>query len=161
MALRRDAKRLAEQVEGEALTYWDFGPAVLLYRQAMELELKMLVDAGDRFLGERIDPISLSSTRSLRWLAQIVCRIVKAVGWEHAFTCDGVGNLAEFRSAMDELQLLDPLTRGSVGDARPFEIRAFVSRMESLLDLLSSTSDGLAATWDLLHDGLAANPTIQ
>jgi hypothetical protein len=33
------------------------------------------------------DPLTLAKTRSLRWLAQIVGQIIKAVGWENEFKC--------------------------------------------------------------------------
>jgi hypothetical protein len=82
-----------------ARTDWDVCPVVLLYREALELHLKALVGEGSSFLKSRTDPISLSRTRSLRWLAQIVCQIIRRVGWESEFTCEGVSSLADFSAS--------------------------------------------------------------
>ena len=57
--------------------------------RSIELHLKTLVDEGSNFLKEGTDPLSLAKTHSLRWLAQIVCQIIKAVRWENEFKCDG------------------------------------------------------------------------
>src|SRR5579863_100908 len=75
---------------------------VLLYRQALEINLKMLVGEGSNFLPSPTDPISLFKTNSLRWLAQIVCQIIRAVTWESEFTCDGISSLAEFSAVVNE-----------------------------------------------------------
>jgi hypothetical protein len=81
-SLQKAAKRLVEKLEQEqsARTDWDVCPVVFLYREALELHLKALVGEGSSFLKSRTDPISLSRTRSLRWLAQIVCQIIRTVG---------------------------------------------------------------------------------
>lgn len=47
-------------------TAWDACPVVLLYRAAIELQMKLLVSEGCKFLPSPTDPISLSKTRSLR-----------------------------------------------------------------------------------------------
>jgi hypothetical protein len=91
-SLRRAAKTLEGKldVDRSAKTEWDICPIVLLYRQAIKLHLKLLAGEGSNFVPSPTDPISLSTTHSLRWLAQIVCQIIKAVGWEGGFKCDGV-----------------------------------------------------------------------
>jgi hypothetical protein len=70
-------------------TAWDACPVILLYRQSVELHLKALVDEGCNFLPSPTDPISLYKTHSLRWLAQIVCQIVKTV--QYRKLCGGAG----------------------------------------------------------------------
>src|SRR5205807_525664 len=83
---------------------------VLLYRHSTELHLKALVAEGSNFLSSPTDPISLGRTRSLRWLAQIVWQIIKAVGWESEFKCEGISSLADFSAVVNELESLDPVT---------------------------------------------------
>src|SRR5579872_5189929 len=79
---------------------WDACPVVLIYRQCVELRLKVLVGEGSDFLPSPTDPITLYKTHSLRWLAQIVCQIVKAVRWEDEFKCEGVATLADFSAVV-------------------------------------------------------------
>jgi len=67
-----------------------------LYREALELYLKSLVAKAALSKTENRS-ISLFGTHSLRWLAQIVGQIIKAVGWENDFTCEGVASLTDFR----------------------------------------------------------------
>src|SRR5580704_4882614 len=88
---------------------WDVGPIILLYRQALELRLKAVVGEGSNFLKSPTDPISLYQTHSLRWLAQIVCQIIKAVRWEKKFKTDAAGSLADFSALVGELEELDPV----------------------------------------------------
>ena len=69
-------------------TAWNACPALLLYRQTLELHLKILIGDGLNFLLSPTDHITLYRTRSLRWLAQIVCQIIKPVHWEAEFISD-------------------------------------------------------------------------
>src|SRR5258708_30987104 len=97
-------------LEPNPKTDWDACPVVLLYRDALELHLKALVGEGRNFLKSRTDPITLYKTHSLRWLAQIVCQIIRAVKWESDFKCEGVSSLAEFSAVINELEALDPVS---------------------------------------------------
>ena len=163
-------------------TAWDATPIILLYRQALELLLKSLVGEGSNFLKSPTDPISLYTTHSLRWLAQIVCRIIRTVGWEKEFKSDGAGSLADFSALMDELEALEPVSfvvhsksrarDGSVPDQlRPANVIRLAKKLDGLLDLLAATADALAATWDLRAEGISTEldsetgeefkPTIQ
>ena len=134
-SLQNAAKTLVGKVEPElnqephqnARRDWDACPIILLYREALELHLKALVGEGSNFLKTRTDPISLSQTHSLRWLAQIVCQIIRTVGWEGDFICEGVSSIADFSALVNEVESFDPVTR---------------------LDLLDVTADALAAAWD-------------
>ncbi len=153
---------------------WDACPIVLLYRQAIELHLKLLVGEGGNFLPSPTDPISLSTTHSLRWLAQIACRIIRAVGWENEFTCEGVSSLDDFTAVVNEVESFDPVGRAIRSSRNPntaseyirnFDIFQFAKRLDALLDLLNSTADALAATWDQRTEEAAADsndfgPTI-
>ena len=78
-ALQKAAKVLLANtsLEPDRNTAWDATPLILLYRQAVELHLKTLVGEGGNFLQTPTDHITLYKTQSLRWLAQIVCRIIK------------------------------------------------------------------------------------
>ena len=160
-SLQNAAKTLVEKLDLDqnARTDWDACPVFLLYREALELHLKALVGEGSSFLETRTDPISLSRTHSLRWLAQIVCQIIRVVKWESDFKCDGVANLADFSAVVNEVEALDPVTqairsssaggKGSVSQYyRTFNVVQFAKRMDALFDLLDVTADALAATWD-------------
>ncbi len=138
---------------------WDACPVILLYREALELHLKALAGEGNGFLPSKTDHISLYSTHSLRWLAQIVCQIVRKIGWETEFTCSGVSSLAEFRAVVDEVESLGPVSRlvhsaiVTGPDAvtqyyRTFDAAQFADKMDGLLELLDATADALAAEWD-------------
>src|SRR5664279_2825972 len=107
-------------LEPNSKTAWDACPVVLMYRQSVELHLKALVGEGSNFLPSRTDPITLYKTHSLRWLAQIVCQIIKAVRWENEFKCEGIATLADFSAVVNELEALDPVSIAvqSVGRAR-------------------------------------------
>jgi hypothetical protein len=153
---------------------WDACPVILLYRQSVELHLKALVDQGGEFLKERTDSISLAKTHSLRWLAQIVGQIIRAVKWENEFKCEGVSSLADFSALVDELEALDPVAVAVRPDNRrpdgwvpiqllPPNVVQFAKRLDGLLDLLDATADGLAATKDIMEDetGPGITPTVQ
>ena len=143
-------------------TAWDACPVILLYKQAVELTLKALVGEGSNFLPSPIDPITLSKTHSLRWLAQIVCQIIKAVRWEAEFKCEGIASIADFSALVNELESLDPVTTAVLSAGRdgsvplqlqPPNVVQFARRVEALLDLLDATANALAATWDLQVPG--------
>jgi hypothetical protein len=85
-------------------------PDHLAYRQALELRLKARFGEGSSFLKSETDPISLYRTHSLRWLAQIACQVIRTLGWERDFTCEGVSNLAELSSLINEIESLDPVS---------------------------------------------------
>ena len=156
-------------------TAWDACPVVLLYRQAVELHLKALVDEGGDFLKERTDSLTLAKTHSLRWLAQIVCQIIKAVRWENEFKCEGVASLADFSALVSELEELDPVAVAvRPGNRRPDSwvpnqllppnVVQFAKKLDALIDLLDATADALAATADQNADPVAPGkfpPTIQ
>ena len=110
-SLHKAAKTLIAtlDLEPHPKTAWDACPVVLLYREAIELHLKALVDEGANFLPSPTDPLSLAKTHSLRWLAQIVCQIIRAVKWESEFKCEGVSSLSDFSALVNELEALDPV----------------------------------------------------
>lgn len=158
-SLQRAATTIVEKlaVDEKMRNDWDVGPIVLLYRQALELRLKAVVGEGSSFLKSPTDPISLYQTHSLRWLAQIVSQIIKKVGWETDFTCEGVPDLKEFGTLVTKIESLDPVTRAVHTGARDerrvhlyeaFDFVQFAKQMDGLLDLLNATADALAATWD-------------
>src|ERR1039457_301714 len=143
---------------------WDACPVILLYRQAVELGLKTLVGEGSNFLPSPTDPITLYKTHSLRWLAQIVCQIIKAVRWEQEFKCEGVASLADFSALVGELEALDPVSIAVHSGSRahdgsvPHQLQApnvvrFAKRLDFLLTLLDVTADALAAEWDTREEG--------
>lgn len=157
-------------------TAWDVGPIILLYRQAVELQLKFLVGEGGRFLESPTDHLTLAKTHSLRWLAQIVCQIIKAVQWEPEFKCAGVTSLAEFNSVIATLEAMEPVSvaiyaerkKANLGETPPQLRRPKLFEMapvlDALIDLLAATTDGLAATADLMEIGSddgRIKPTIQ
>jgi hypothetical protein len=160
------------QLERNAKAIWDICPVVLLYRQALEIHLKMLVGEGGNFLPSPTDPVSLSTTHSLRWLAQIVCQIIRAVKWESEFKCDGVSSLTDFSTVVNEIEIFDPVTRAirsartpsSVSKfLRTFDLLTFATRLDALLTLLDATADALAAELDQRTDfgGADFSPIIQ
>jgi hypothetical protein len=175
-SLQKAAGTLVEKLDLDqnAETEWDTCPVVLLYRQALEIHLKFLVGEGSNFLRTRIDPISLAGTHSLRWLGQIVCQIIRAVGWESDFICEGVSSLAEFSALVNEVEAFDPVARairlGAKDPAavsayyRAFDVGQFAEKLDGLLDLLDVTADALAAMWDQREEfdgGDDSKPTIQ
>src|SRR2546421_4413230 len=88
---------------------FDVSPVIFLYRHALELYLKTMVLAeGGNFLATKPDPISISQSHSVSWLAQFVCQIVTVVGWEKEFRCEGVETFADFKAAVAEVNAADP-----------------------------------------------------
>jgi hypothetical protein len=147
-------------------TAWDACPIILLYREAVELHLKFLVGEGSNFLTSPTDPISLYQTHSLRWLAQIVCQIIRKVRWENEFKCEGVAGLADFSALVAELEAMEPVScavlsqdRGRSGEVpealRKANVLTLIPRLDALIGLLEGTADALAATWDLQTGGTA------
>ena len=165
------------KLDSKSRTDWDVCPIFLLYRQAMELHLKAVVGEGSGFLKTPTDHISLKTTHSLRWLAQIVCQIIKAVGWQDDFTCTGVRSLAEFSALVNDLESFDPVDRAvMLSKVNPpnsvaqyylaFNGVQFAERIDAVLGLLDQTADALAAKADeLMAAGILMNddfnPTIQ
>ena len=165
-------------VGGKLVSDVDFSPVVNMYRQALELHLKALVlGDGTNFLKTKPDVISVHNTHSVSWLAQFVAQIVTALKWEPEFRCQGVENLADFKSAVEEVNSFDPgsyafrlpAARSSVPGQPRFSVSDFAGRMNALLELLDSTADALAAEWDLRSgavpelepDDSGFGPTIQ
>lgn len=172
-SLHRTAIKLVASLDLEPnpKTAWDACPVILLYRQSVELHLKALVDEGGNFLPSPTDPISLEKTHSLRWLAQIVCQIIKAVKWETQFKCEGMSNLADFSALVNEIETLDPvsfLVRAANRRADswvpdkllPTNVVQFAKKLDALIDLLDATADALAAVWDLQRDGILTKANL-
>jgi hypothetical protein len=175
-SLHKSAKLLLENLDRQEhpKTAWDIGPIITLYRQATELEMKFLVGEGGRFLASSTDHLTLAKTHSLRWLAQIVCQVIKAVQWEAEFKCEGVSNLTEFTALVAELEAMEPIsaaiygerTKKNLGDAPPqlqkTRVLEISPKLDGLIDLLAATADGLAATADLMELGTdGGSGTIQ
>ena len=123
-----------------------------------------LVGEGRNFLPSPTDGITLHKTHSLRWLAQIVCQIIKAVRWENEFKCEGIATLADFSAVVNELEALDPVSiavhsgsrahDGSVPhQLQPPNVVRFAKQLDFLLTLLDVTADALAAEWDMRSGG--------
>lgn len=172
-SLHRAAKTLIATLDlkPNPKTAWDACPVILLYRQALELHLKSLVGEGGNFLPSPTDPLTLAKTHSLRWLAQIVCQIIRAVKWENEFKCEGVESLADFSALISELEALDPVAVAvrSKNRVRPGDVPSLlekskvlgmVPKLDALLDLLAATADGLAAEWDMQKDGISAEELL-
>jgi hypothetical protein len=176
-SLQRAAKLLVERLKrtNDAKTAWDVGPVVLLYQQAAELRMKALIGEGGGFLPSPTDHITLYKTHSLRWLAQIVCQVIKAVGWESEFRCEGISSFGEFRALVNQLAALEPVSaaihspkRGRLGEVpeslQKAKVLELAWKLDALLDLLDATADALAATWDQqagFPSGHILRPTIQ
>jgi hypothetical protein len=171
-SFHKAAKTLAAslQLDASPLAAFDVSPVVFMYRHAVELHLKAIVlGDGGNFLATKPDALSVHKTHSVSWLAQFVCQIITAVKWEAEFNCEGVGTLADFKAVIEELNAVDPgscvfrLPVSAEGqDAVPGQvkltIREFGRKMDALLELLDSTADALAATWDLhTETGLEAD----
>src|SRR5664279_3262345 len=133
-------------LEPNSKTAWDACPVVLMYRQSVELHLKALVGEGSNFLPSPTDPITLYKTHSLRWLAQIVCQIIKALRWEGEFKSEDIATLAEFSAVIGELEALDPVStavhpgsrarhHGSVPhQLQPPNVVRFAKKLNALLE---------------------------
>jgi hypothetical protein len=175
-SLHRAAKILVEtlSLKRDLKTAWDACPVLLLYRQSIELHLKCLVSEGSNFLPSPTDPISLYKTHSLRWLAQLVSQIVKALRWEDIFKCEGVASLAEFTALVNEIEALEPVScavhsisperDGSVpSQFEPHTVVRLTKKLDALLKVLDATADSLAAAWDQRDtlEGGDFTPTIQ
>ncbi len=150
-AFHAAAKRLAAAIDTGPGTFTDLDvfPVVFMYRHALELHLKaMVLGAGGKFLPAMPDTISVHTTHSVSWLAQFVRQIVTAAKRHDKFQCEGIGDLAAFKAAVEELNCVDPGTYGfrcPVDPRSPSGVREFGSRMDALLDLLDSTADALAS----------------
>jgi hypothetical protein len=179
-SLHKAAKTLIAtlDLEPNTRTPWDACPVILLYREAVELHLKALVDEGSNLLPSPTDPLSLAKTHSLRWLAQIVGQIIKVVKWENEFRCEGVASLADFSALVNEIEELEPVTVAvRPGNRRPDSwvpdrllppnVVRLAKKRDALLELLDATADALAAKWDQvsgeenLQAGDDFTPTIQ
>jgi hypothetical protein len=175
-SLQTAAKALVEKLELDRKpgNDWDVCPITLLYRQALELHIKAVVGEGGNFLASPIDHITLLKTHSLRWLAQIVCQIIKGVRWESEFRCEAVSTLAEFRALVDQLEAREPVScsvhaekRGRPGmipaQLQRSEVAELLPKLDALVDLLAARTDGLAARWDQSGEAetnIGFNPTI-
>jgi hypothetical protein len=161
-SFRRRAAAMFDAVDLEAspLATFDAASVIFLYRYAVELSLKALVlGEGGNFVDREEDRLSVYKTHSLSWLGQFASQIVKAVGWEAEFHCEGIANLTEFKKFMGELNESDPLASyacripvAADPASLAVAVREFARRTEALLNLLERTADGLAVEWDLRSD---------
>jgi hypothetical protein len=128
-------------------------PVVFMYRHAVELYLKSIVlGDGGNFLPTKPDPISVSKSHSISWLAQFVAQIVTALKWEKEFRCEGIETLADFKAVIEEVNVVDPGSytfRCPVDPNSQSSVRDLATKMDALIGLLASTRDGLAAEWGL------------
>jgi len=155
-AVHRAAKKLAGtlQLGSNPLGEFDAYPVFHMYRHAVELHLKaMVLGQGGNFLTSKPDSISVRKTRSVSWLAQFVVQIITTLKWENEFRCEGVEDLAAFKSLIEEVNGIDTGHPMFTAPGDPATILpAFVRRLDALLDLLDSTADALAAEWDLPNE---------
>jgi len=175
-SLQKAAKALVKELglDGKAGNDWDVCPIISLYRQALELHMKAVVSEGGNFLASPTDHITLYKTHSLRWLAQIVCQIIKRVGWGSEFSCEGLSTVAEFNSLVNQLEALEPVSCAVHADKRGrsgaipaqlhrSEVAELFPKLDALVDLLAATADALAAMWDQRGEAetnIVFNPTI-
>jgi hypothetical protein len=160
--LHEAAKMLVANLDllGAGRSDWGARHVAILYRHVLELHLKGLVlGGGGNFLPPGPGPALIRQTHSLRHLVHVVSKVIKAVGWEQSFTCEGVSNLADFRTVVIEL---DAIESGSVvlryagtghggmtgRGGLVFDVRGFARQMDAVIGLLDATVDALAATWD-------------
>jgi hypothetical protein len=136
--------------------------------------MKAVVGEGGNFLSSPIDHITLYKTHSLRWMAQIVCQIIKTVRWENEFKCEGVSTLAEFSALVGELERVEPVSSAVLSTERDrcggvpshlqkSKIAELLPKFDALADLLAATADGLAAEWNLQVEAVTEigfKPTI-
>ena len=164
-SFHKAAKALAAfQLDASPLADFDVSPVVFMYRHAVELHLKAIVlGDGGNFLATKPDALSVHKTHSVSWLAQFVCQIITAVKCEKEFRCEGIENLADFKAVVEKLNVVDPGSyifrlpvsaegQDSVPDQVKLTIREFGRKMDALLELLDSTADALAATWDAIGE---------
>jgi hypothetical protein len=183
-AFHAAAKKMAATMNlGSGPSKFAACPVALMYRHALELQLKALVlGDGGNFLATKPDTLSVSKTHSVSWLSQFVCQIVTALKWEDEFKCEGIETLADFKAVVEDINSIDPgpqafryptntEARDSADSNSTFSVRDFAQRMDALLVLLDRTADALAATWDerseaaaldaALYGGKDIEPTIQ
>jgi hypothetical protein len=173
-AFRAAAKEMALAVELAPGPFTKFAacPVVFIYRHALELHLKALILGGGRnFLATKPDRMSVYKTHSVSWLAQFVCQIVTALNWEKEFRCEGIETLADFKALVEDVNSVDPgpysfrypasaEAPASAENNSAFSIREFARRMDALLELLDSTADALAATWDMQSEAVALDAAL-
>jgi len=169
-AFHNSAKTLASAFHATPTPFpnIEVSPVVLMYRHSVELQLKAIVlGSGGNFLPEKPDVISVHQSHAVNWLAQFIRQIITALQWQHAFTCDGIQSLADFKAAIDQINLVDPGTyiylpeaKDSVPGSGKLTFSEFTRRMDALLEFLSHTADALAAEWDLRSAGGSIERTI-
>jgi hypothetical protein len=91
--------------------------------------------------------------------------------WEREFRCEGVENLADFKAIIEEINSADPGYAfrcpgktegpGSVSGQLAFRVREFARRMDAILELLDSTADALAATWNMQTEAAAPEADLR
>ena len=154
------AKKLAGTLEFSSRPFaeFDISPVIFLYRHALELHLKAIVlGEGVNFLKTKPDQISVSQSHSVPWLAQFVCQILTAVGWEREFKCEFVETLADFKALVATVNSADPgmyVFRSPVDPRSHAAVQEFAGRLDRLLELLESTADALAAEWDIRSEAM-------
>jgi hypothetical protein len=90
------------------------------------------------------------------YLCSIVTQIITTLRWESEFRTEGIENLSDFKSVIEEANGIDPPfdafrcpTDSGGPEAVKSAVLGFVRRLDTVLDLLERTADGLAAEWDL------------
>src|SRR5262249_12297887 len=136
-------------------------PVIFMYRHAVELHLKAIVlGDGGNFLETKPDPISVRKSHSVSWLAQFVAQIVTALKWEAEFQREGIVTIADFKAVVEEINSVDPGAysfRCPVDPQSESSVREFARKVDTLIGLLASTADALAAEWDLRSETPGSN----
>jgi hypothetical protein len=170
------AKRLAGTLDSNSVTTFDVCPVLSAYRKAVELSLKVIVlGEGRKFLPTKPDLMAIHKTRSVSWLAQFVRQIIIALKWEEIFKCEELGGLADFKAVIEEVNDIDPEfytfrcpadPTASAAWNHATTVRAFIRRLDAVIDLLDNTADALASESDLRSgsnewdDGIEFKPLV-
>ena len=133
--------------------------------------MKLLVEEGNSCIDSPIDALTLAKTHALRWLAQIVCQIIRTARWENEFQCEGVGNLAEFSAVVEELETMYLVGNGRLSSkpldgSTPVGLQAsnvvrFAKKLDALLHLIEATTEILGATLDANREESSYKPFAQ
>ena len=128
---------------------YDLSPVLLAYRKALELGLKTIAwGDGVNFLEPVPDYLGVEKSRSLLWLGNIVIQLVKRLRWESLFQCEGVSNLADFKSVLEQANLIDAeYDKFTYPELSAEQASEFLRLLDRVFELLDNLAAALTAEW--------------
>jgi len=134
-------------------------PIVFLYRHALELYLKQIINIGNNILRlSGKEPILEKKDHKLSQLVPAIKGIFDAVEWEWKLDIDGMANDKDFQKFLEDFERIDPMSfafrypttkkgEATLPEHFVFDVIKFSKKLDPIFDLFDGAVTGLEELW--------------